>query len=122
MLGFGQRFNGDTMKGIVFFPASAGMRNRRLAHPVTEDPVCVIDLKRQYVDKLGGSQTDFCLSLHPWDLKRIICRANQLGLKGKSVVGFGYNYDSEKILIGAKAAPKRGRTNRRRVARKRLAP
>ena len=98
------------------------MRNRRLAHPVTEDPVRVIDWTRQYVENRGATQTDFRLSIHPGDLKRIISKANQLGLKGKSVLGFGYDYGSETVLVGAKAAPKRGRTNRRKVARKRLAP
>lgn len=100
------------MTKATFFPASAGMQNHRLSCPVTVEPVRAIDETQQPDERLGGIKCGYRLSIDPWDLKRIVTKANQLGLKGKTVLGFGYDRESEKILIGPKANSKKDRSRK----------
>jgi hypothetical protein len=72
---------------MVKFPATAFRDDAGEA--VNHEPIHVIDKVQQ----------TFRLSITPWDLQRIIQAANEVGLTGKQVKGFGYDYTSENIYI-----------------------
>ena len=66
-------------------------------------PVLKIDETR--FDKALGIERQYMrLNIDAWDLQRIIATANQLGREGVVVAGFGFDYESNAIVLG----PKRG--------------
>ena len=82
---------------VVRFPLRA--YQSETAGPLNREPVQKIEEKSEFNPKLGGVQHTFRLSIAPWDLQKIIKAANQLGLEGKPVIGFGYDYDAECIYV-----------------------
>lgn len=84
-------------KRIVGFPAF-GCRGDP-GEPVNREPVRIIDEKHEPHPKFGGIHHTFRLNLDPWDLQRIIRAANEMGLQGKRVMGFGYDRDGQNIHV-----------------------
>lgn len=81
---------------IVRFPASAYSADD--ADPINREPVKQTE-HTVIVSSNGLLSKRFRLSIAPWDLQRIIRYANELGLNGKHVRGFGYDYNNESIHI-----------------------
>lgn len=86
---------------IVYFPATG---TRGEAAPVTRTAVFKTDESRTFDERLGGYRNQFRLNIDPWDLQRIVAEANRLGREGVEVVGFGYDYDSQAVVLGPKRA------------------
>ena len=67
--------------------------------PISKEAVLIVD-KQAIPLPNGGVQHRFRLSITPMDLRQIIEDANRLGLNGQKVSGFGYDYESNSVLLG----------------------
>jgi hypothetical protein len=79
----------------AFFPVVGG----RATEPLNAEPVRVIDDKWIDDDHAAGPKRSYRLSITPWDLQRLIDRANELGRRGVRVVGFGYDEHTTRIAL-----------------------
>src|SRR3954468_19963221 len=70
--------------------------------PVNQLPVKKINERQQPHPTVGGTQNTFTFAIEPWDLQRLLIRANQLGLQGKTVTGFDFDSANENIYVAAK--------------------
>jgi hypothetical protein len=50
--------------------------------------------------RAGLGQNEFRLGIDPGGLQRIIAEANHLGRDDVKVVGFGYDYENNAIVLG----------------------
>src|SRR5580704_16485704 len=88
------------MPRIVSFPVSVDSEGTPVV--ITQSAVWKTDETRSYDESLQGYRTGFRLNIDPWDLQRLIAEANRLGREGKTVPGFGYDYESHSISLTAK--------------------
>ena len=85
------------MTRIVYFRAGSG--HNRNVKVVTRAPVLRVD-EMAIEERIGPYPNQLRLNIHAWDLQVIIAEANRLGREGHEVTGFGYDYDTNEVVMG----------------------
>ena len=85
------------MSQLRCFPQLAGLGQLKR---ITKDAVLMTDQKNRQDARPGRPRNSFCLKVTALDLKRLVRKANRLGLQGKALPGFAYDSDAQALLIG----------------------